>query len=100
MSVEGTWDLTISTPIGKVLAAVHLQSDSGALTGTASSAGEDVPLRDVTVQGNHLTWTQSITKPIRLNLNFSVDVDGDTIVGTSKAGRLPASKVAGRRRAV
>jgi hypothetical protein len=37
---------------------------------------------------------------MRLNLAFAVTVDGDTLTGTSKAGRLPASKVTGRRRTV
>lgn len=29
---------------------------------------------------------------------FAVTVDGETLTGTSRAGRLPASKVTGRRR--
>jgi hypothetical protein len=37
---------------------------------------------------------------MRLNLAFAVTIDGDTLTGTSKAGRLPASKVTGRRRTV
>lgn len=37
---------------------------------------------------------------MRVNLVFALEVDGDTLVGTSKAGRLPASEVTGLRRAV
>lgn len=37
---------------------------------------------------------------MRLNLAFAVTVDGDILTGTSKAGRLPASKVTGQRRTV
>jgi hypothetical protein len=43
-----------------------------------------------------LTWRQAVTKPLRLNLAFDVTVEGDTLSGVSKAGRLPA--VTGRRR--
>ena len=39
-----------------------------------------------------------MTKPIRLNLNFDVVVDGDRFTGHSRAGRLPRSAVAGVRR--
>jgi hypothetical protein len=99
MSVEGTWDLSLSTPIGKIKAAIELLRADGVLTGAAHGAGEEVPLRDVTLEGDQLTWNQSITKPLRLNLAFAVTVDGDTLTGTSKAGRLPASKVSGLRRA-
>lgn len=45
-----------------------------------------------------MTWQQRITKPMRLNLTFDVLLDGDTMTGTSKAGRLPSSGVTGRRR--
>jgi len=100
MSVEGTWDLSISTPIGKIKAVVGIKSEGGALTGTAHGAGEEVPLRDLVHNSGQLTWTQAITKPMRLNLAFAVTVTGDTMTGTSRAGHLPSSKVTGQRRTV
>nr|BFD80684.1 hypothetical protein StreXyl84_00850 [Streptomyces sp. Xyl84] len=98
MSVEGTWNLSISTPIGKIEAVVELRDQDGVLTGVAHGAGESVPLAGITLDGERLTWKQAITKPVRLNLAFDVTVDGDTLQGTSKAGRLPSSKVTGERR--
>lgn len=71
--VEGLWDLTISTPIGRIKAVVELRRGQGVLTGSAHGAGEQVPLQDIVLDGDHLT-------------------------GTSKAGRLPSSKVVGQRR--
>lgn len=53
---------------------------------------------NVVLDGDRLTWKQAITKPMRLNLAFAVRIDGDTLTGTSRAGRLPASKVTGERR--
>ncbi|MGW7002092.1 hypothetical protein ACWGCW_04455 [Streptomyces sp. NPDC054933] len=100
MSVEGTWDLSISTPIGKINAVVELRRQDGVLTGVAHGAGEGVPLSDIALDGDRLTWRQAITKPMRLNLAFAMTVDGDTLTGTSKAGRLPASNVTGQRRTV
>ncbi|MGK3940141.1 hypothetical protein ABK046_17075 [Streptomyces caeruleatus] len=98
MPVEGNWDLSISTPIGKIKAVAEFRSEDGVLVGTAHGAGEEVPLSDVVLDGDRLTWKQAITKPMRLNLAFAVTIDGDTLTGTSKAGRLPASKVTGERR--
>jgi hypothetical protein len=100
MAAEGIWDLSISTPIGTIEAVVGSARQDGVLTGTARGAGESVPLSDITLEGDRLTWKQAVTKPLRLNLAFAVTLDGDTLTGTSKAGRLPASKVTGRRRAV
>jgi hypothetical protein len=98
MSVEGTWNLSVSTPIGKIKAVVELAERGGILTGVARGTGEEVPLSDVTLDGDRLTWKQAVTKPLRLNLAFDVTVDGDTLQGVSKAGRLPSSKVTGERR--
>jgi hypothetical protein len=96
--VGGTWDLVVATPIGKIDATVVIRQDGDGLTGTADGAGERVALTDVVLDGNRLGWRQAVTRPLRLNLVFAVTVDGDTLAGTAKAGRLPASKVTGRRR--
>ncbi|SEE08633.1 hypothetical protein SAMN04490357_6863 [Streptomyces misionensis] len=99
MSPEGTWDLTIATPVGRIEAVARFRYDDGVLSGTAHGAGQDVPLTDLVSDGDRLTWRQSVTKPLRLNLTFAVTVTGDTLSGTSRAGRLPASQVTGVRRA-
>ncbi|WP_329550670.1 hypothetical protein [Streptomyces sp. NBC_00696] len=98
MSVVGIWDLSVFTPIGKIKVVIELHEREGVLTGVARGAGEEVPLADISLDGDRLTWKQAVTKPMRLNLAFDVTVDGDTLRGTSKAGRLPSSKVTGERR--
>jgi hypothetical protein len=97
MSILGEWDVTIKTPIGS-LAVAYTFADDGGITGTATGKGETVPLRDIVVDGQRVTWKQSVTKPIRLNLEFDVVVDGERLNGHSKAGRLPRSAVTGVRR--
>jgi hypothetical protein len=98
MAAEDVWDLSVATPIGTIEAVVEFARQDGVVTGTARGAGESVPLSDITLEDDRLTWKQAVTKPLRLNLAFAVTLDGDTLTGTSKAGRLPASKVTGRRR--
>jgi hypothetical protein len=96
MSILGDWDVTIKTPIGSL--AVAYTFTDGAVAGTATGKGETVPLRDITVAAQRVTWRQSVTKPMRLNLEFDVEVHGDRLTGHSKAGRLPRSAVTGVRR--
>ncbi|MER6685964.1 hypothetical protein [Streptomyces olivaceoviridis] len=98
MSVEGVWDLTIATPIGHIKPVIELRRDGGQFTGFTQGTGEQIPLEEVVVDGNQVTWKQAVTKPLRLNLVFNVTIDGDTLTGSSKAGRLPSSKVTGQRR--
>jgi hypothetical protein len=99
MTPAGTWDLTIATPIGTQRATIQLSTTDGTLHGTAHDQrhSDPIALTDIAVDGNHVTWRQSITKPLRLNLTFDVTIDGDRLTGTAKAGRLPGSKVTGHR---
>jgi len=97
MSVEGNWNLVVATPIGKQEVALKLSTKDGVLHGLAKGAKEEVELADLKLDGDTLTWAQSITKPMRLNLRFEVTVHGDEMTGISKAGKLPSSKVTGRR---
>ena len=92
MELTGIWDVTIKTPIGS-LAVVYCFAADG--SGTATGKGETVPLRDIVVEGQRVTWRQSVTKPIRLNVAFDVVTDGDRMSGHSKARRLPRSTVTG-----
>ncbi|WP_030513784.1 hypothetical protein [Nocardia sp. NRRL WC-3656] len=98
MSAEGIWDLSISTPIGRIAVELDIRRENGTLAGTASGAGERVSLHDIVLDGDRLTWNQAVRKPMRLNLAFAVTVEGDALTGTAEAGRLPASKVTGVRR--
>jgi hypothetical protein len=98
-SVDGAWVLVITTPIGKQHATVTLSTQDGVLHGTARDQrhGEEVTLHDLVLHGNRLTWAQSITKPMRLNLTFDVTINGPDLTGHAKAGRLPPAKVTGHR---
>ncbi|MGH3252004.1 MAG: hypothetical protein ACRDOI_38150 [Trebonia sp.] len=101
-SIAGTWDLKLKTPIGSLDVVYAFNQTAAAITGTAQSKAETVPLTDIacedTADGQHLTWRQSVTKPMRLNLDFDVTIAGDTLTGHSRAGRLPRSTVTGTRR--
>ena len=98
MDLTGEWDVAIKTPIGSLQVLYTFTNDSGALTGTATGKGETVALHDITVAAQRVTWRQSVTKPMRLNLEFDVEVHGDRLTGHSRAGRLPRSAVTGVRR--
>lgn len=99
--IAGTWDISMRTPIGTVRAVMTF-IDDGNLTGVAEGQSEETPLRDLRVEAgetqDHVTWAQTITKPMRLELLFDVTVRGDEMTGHSRAGRLPKSVVTGARR--
>jgi hypothetical protein len=95
----GLWDVTLSTPIGKMAVVLDIADQDGVIRGTAATSDEKVDFIDPVAEGNQLTWTQNVTTPMKLTLKFDVTVDGDTMTGGAKAGPMPASKLAGTRRA-
>jgi hypothetical protein len=96
--LPGTWDVTIKTPIGSLAVVYTFTETVAAQSGSATLKDETVPLRDLAVDGTPATWRQSVTKPLRLTLDFDVVIDGDRMTGLSRAGRLPRSTVTGIRR--
>ncbi|OAS22063.1 DJ-1/PfpI family protein [Paenibacillus oryzisoli] len=95
--IEGTWQMMIATPIGKMSVMLNISSKDGSIRGTATQGDEVDELLNPEWDGRQLTWTQKVRKPMRLNLKFEVTVQGDLMSGTAKAGMLPSSKVTGRR---
>jgi hypothetical protein len=98
-SLAGVWDVTMKTPIGTLTAVYTFGGDP--ISGTARSGAETVPLVDLVADAatGRVTWRQSVTKPIRLNLTFDVTVTGTALSGHSRAGLLPRTVVSGVRRA-
>lgn len=102
--IDGDWDVAIKTPIGTLAVQYVFARGPAGLSGTATYKDETVALQDISRTdiegGTHLTWRQSVRKPMRLNLNFDVVFDGDAMAGHSRAGKLPKSVVTGRRRPI
>ena len=94
----GTWDATLLTPIGTLIAVFEITETDGRLGGTAATKDETVEILDAAVADGHLTWIQHVTTPMKLTLKFDVTVEGDEMTGSYKAGILPTSKVNATRR--
>ncbi|GIP36489.1 DJ-1/PfpI family protein [Paenibacillus sp. J2TS4] len=97
VNVQGKWDTTISTPIGKLSVILDITSEDGQIAGMAQQGEEIVPLDNPILEGNQLKWSMKVTKPMRLTLKFIVSIDGNKMYGEAKAGVLPSSKLTGHR---
>jgi hypothetical protein len=81
MSVDGNWNITMSTPLGERHATLALNASGATLTGTQSAEGDSAEIFDGTVSEGDVAWKVSITNPMPLTLEFAGKVDGDTIAG-------------------
>ena len=101
MSIVGDWDVSIRTPVGSLQIVYSFYLEAGMLAGSAAGKHETVPCTEIVVtddaDGQRVKWRQTVTKPMRLKLEFDVVVDGDQLRGQSRAGRLPRSTVTGTR---
>lgn len=97
MSVEGFWNVAIKTPLGTRRTVLELFTADGVLQGISRGEKEQLTLNELTQEGNQLSWSQNITKPMRMVLSFDVVIDGDEMTGTARGGPMPASTVSGSR---
>jgi hypothetical protein len=82
--VQGKWNITIKTPMGDKAGVLELKTDGNALTGSLSDAEHHVAISDGKVDGNKLSWSAKIAKPMRMSFKFTATVEADRISGAAK----------------
>ncbi len=98
MSADGTWKLTMQTPIGERKSTLALQSSGGALSGKMTAEeGNATDIYDGKISGNSASWKADIKNPMPLTLAFTGTVDGDKLSGTVSAGAIGSWPFTGTR---
>lgn len=97
MSVDGTWNLTMQTPIGERKSTLDLKAAGNALSGKLTAEGNSTDIYEGTADGNAVAWKADIKNPMPLSLAFTANVDGDKISGTVSAGAIGSWPFSGGR---
>ena len=97
MAADGTWNVTLDTPMGAQQMTLTIATNGNELTGKLSSPQGEMEIANGTVDGNNLSWVVSITQPMAMDIETSATVDGDTITGESKLGTFGTAKLTGTR---
>jgi hypothetical protein len=97
MSVNGTWVLTMQTPIGERKSTLTLATNGAALTGTLAAEGNSTTIQDGKADGNTVSWKAAIKNPMPLTLEFQGKVDGNAITGNVSAGGIGSWPFTGSR---
>ena len=86
MSADGTWKLTMKTPIGERKATLVLKTAGGALSGKMTNEeGNSTDIFEGKASGNGVSFKAAVKSPMPLTLEFTGAVDGDKISGTVNA---------------
>jgi hypothetical protein len=99
MSVSGTYDVVIKSPMGDQASKFTVVADGDTFTGTNSGAMGSTECENGKIDGNTLTWSMKITVPMPMTLDGSATIDGDTVTGSVKAGAFGTFPLTGKRAA-
>jgi len=97
MSFDGTWDLTIQSPMGAKQFRMTVSTAGGAVEGTVAMGGEPTPLLDPVLEDGHLRGSVRLPRPMNALLEVDLTCSGDALSGTAKAGHMPLPAVSGVR---
>lgn len=86
MAADGTWNLTMQTPMGERRSTLTLSTAGGALTGNQEAEGNITDIADGSISGDTVSWKVAITNPMPLTLTFSGTVNGNSLTGTADTG--------------
>jgi hypothetical protein len=82
MSITGTWNLTMNSPLGAQPATLQVQEVGGAYQGTLTGKADPTPLEELKVDGSNVAFSADADTPVgRLKLGFSGAVTGDSLAG-------------------
>ena len=82
MSVTGSWNLTLNSPLGDQAVKLDIHDADGTLQGTLTGKGDATALQRLTVEGTNVSFSADADTPVgRMNLAFTGAVTGDTLAG-------------------
>jgi len=95
--VDGKWNCTVDSPMGEQEFVLTVESDGDRFSGSAvgNVGSRDIP--DGIVDGNDLSWTMQISKPMPVTLSCKATVSGDSLEGKVKAGIFGSFPISGTR---
>ena len=97
MAADGTWNITLNSPMGAQQATLTLATSGDTLTGKMGGPQGEIDLTDGTVKGDDLAWQAKLTEPMPMTLEFTATVNGDAIDGKAKLGTFGEASFAGTR---
>jgi hypothetical protein len=97
MSVAGTWNTVVKSPMGDQSGTLTVVVDGDTFTGQMAGGMGTMDVAEGKVAGNTLTWKMNMVVPMPMTLDCEATVDGDTITGAVNAGAFGAMPLSGTR---
>jgi hypothetical protein len=87
VALEGKWNLVIKGPTGKQPTVLVMERAGDTFSGTQSGqTGAVTNVSDVQIDGNKVSWVNHVTKPFSIKVQFTGEIDGNSMSGKAKIG--------------
>lgn len=96
MSALGTWNITMTTPVGPQQMRLHIDTLGERFTGRIESSMGNHQIEGAVRDGS-LGWEMKASKPIPITVTFKAEIDGDRLKGSAKLGLFGKSTLTGER---
>ena len=98
MSVAGTWNTTVKSPMGDQAGTFTITDNGdGTFAGTMAGGMGSMEAEEGKIDGNTITWKMNMTVPMPMTLECEATVDGDSLTGNVNAGAFGAMPFSGTR---
>ncbi|MGW5546807.1 hypothetical protein [Streptomyces sp. NPDC003998] len=94
---DGTWSITIASPIGPQHGTVDVKQNGAALSGTATAMGSTVDIENGRLEGDRAQFTINMVRPMPMKMDFDLIIDGHALTGGTVAGNFGRMAVTGQR---
>ena len=96
-SADGTWNCTMNSPMGAQQMTLTLTTNGNELSGKLAGPQGEMEFTGGTVDGDNLSWVVSIDQPMKMDIETTATVNGDSLEGESKLGSFGTAKITGTR---
>ncbi|MBN2006527.1 MAG: hypothetical protein JXA21_24460 [Anaerolineae bacterium] len=96
--IDGTYDVTVETPMGALKGTVVLRQEGEALTGKFTIMGKEAEFSGGAITGNQCSFSGEMVTPLG-NMPYTINgtVDGDTLAATAETQLLGKLAISGVR---
>lgn len=101
MSLAGTYDCTVKTPMGdqKALFTIVPSGNGSSFSGNISSdMMGSMDIENGTIDGNRLSWAMEMKTPMPMTLDCEATIDAGRLTGSVTAGMFGAMAIEGQAR--
>jgi len=84
-AANGHWNVIIESALGQQRREMDIEAATDTFTARVTGA-DGAHTVSGKVDGSKLTWTDQVTRPMKLTLHFDVTVSGDEMTGVVKLG--------------